>query len=207
MNSHLMHSLTAFFTYAMLAIGGENAIFSRSLGLSGGLRMLKSPKKDTIYFCTALGFFQILNSLLVYFIMPLLSRIIPAEYIRFVTPVVIVAICALSYIVVAFGMTMVMKRRAFINVIYSVTGAAINSAIVGTIIYSLNRGLTFSQTIGYRIGSSVGYFLAMLLIEEGQRKIRDDLVPKQFKGLPVTLIYISIIALAIYGFTGHNLAL
>ena len=205
--THLLNSLTAFMTFTLLAIGGENAIFTRALGLSSGLRTLRSPKKDTVYFCTALTFFQIINSLLAFFIVPLVSRLIPGEFIRFVTPVIIVVICAVSYIIVALTMGMVLKRKTFTNIIYSVTGASINSAIVGTIIHSLNQGLTFSQTMGYRVGSSIGYFLSMLLIEEGERKIREDLVPKHFKGLPVMLIYISILALAIYGLTGHNLAL
>ncbi|MBQ3394276.1 MAG: hypothetical protein IJG64_03885 [Oscillospiraceae bacterium] len=205
--NHLLNSLTAFMTFTLLAIGGENAIFTRALGLSSGLRVLRTPKKDTLYFCTALTFFQIINSLLAFFVVPLVSRLLPGEYIRFVTPVIIVVLCALSYIIVAMTMGLVLKRKTFTNIIYSVTGASINSAIVGTIIYSLNQGLTFSQTMGYRVGTSVGYFLAMLLIEEGQRKIRDDLVPKPFKGLPVMLVYISILALAIYGLTGHTLAL
>ncbi|MBQ5533715.1 MAG: hypothetical protein IIU07_00240 [Lachnospiraceae bacterium] len=205
--NHLVNSLTAFMTFTLLAIGGENAIFTRALGLSSGLRVLRTPKKDTVYFCTALTFFQITNSLRAFFVMPLISRLLPGEFIRFVTPVVIVALCALSYIIVAMTMSVVLKRKTFANIIYSVTGASINTAIVGTIIYSLNRGLTFSQTMGYRVGSSIGYFLSMLLIEEGERKIREDLVPKHFKGLPVMLIYISILALAIYGLTGHNLAL
>ena len=205
--NHLLNSLTAFMTFTLLAIGGENAIFTRALGLSSGLRVLRTPKKDTLYFCTALTFFQIINSLLAFFVVPLVSRLLPGEYIRFVTPVIIVVLCALSYIIVAMTMGLVLKRKTFTNIIYSVTGASINSAIVGTIIYSLNQGLTFSQTMGYRVGTSVGYFLAMLLIEEGQRKIRDDLVPKPFKGLPVMLVYISILTLAIYGLTGHTLAL
>ena len=31
--------------------------------------------------------------------------------------------------------------------------------------------------------------------------------PAPFKGLPITLIYIGVLALAIYGFTGHSVIL
>ena len=52
-------------------------------------------------------------------------------------------------------------------------------------------------------GSALGYVLAVLVVTEGQRKLQNRNVPAPFKGLPVTLLYIGVLALAIYGFTGH----
>ena len=45
--------------------------------------------------------------------------------------------------------------------------------------------------------------LAVLVVREGARKLDNEDVPATFRGLPVTLLYIGILALAIYGFTGH----
>ena len=42
---------------------------------------------------------------------------------------------------------------------------------------------------------------------EGHRKIDRRSVPASFRGMPVMLIYIGILALAVYGFTGHGLAI
>ena len=50
------------------------------------------------------------------------------------------------------------------------------------------------------------YVLAVQVVTEGQRKLQSDAVPATFRGLPITLLYIGILALAIYGFTGHMLA-
>lgn len=188
-------------------MGAENAVFSRGLGISNGLRALNNPKKDTIYFCVSLAVFQLLNSVLAFFAVPLIHHTPLAPYARFATPVVIVFCCAVSYIAVVTVLGMVVKRSFFKNVIYSLTGASMNSAIVGTIIHSVTQGLTFVETLGFAIGSSVGYFIAILLIAEGEKKIHSEYVPRYLKGLPITLIYISIIALALYGLTGHNLAL
>ena len=47
----------------------------------------------------------------------------------------------------------------------------------------------------------------MLLVSEGERKINHDMVPQHFRGLPITLIYISVLALAIFGLTGNTMAL
>ena len=205
--SQLMNNLVSFFAYSILAIGAQNVIFSRGLGLSTGLRMINDPRKDTLYFCGALTFFQIVDSVLVYFITPLIYKSPLADYARFITPVVIVLCCAISYILVVFGMGMFLKKSTFKKIIHSLTSASINSAIVGTIILTLGRGMNLLETIGFGFGSSIGYLLAMLLISEGERKIRHDLVPENFKGLPVTIIYISVLALAIYGLTGHTMAL
>jgi Na+-translocating ferredoxin:NAD+ oxidoreductase RnfA subunit len=196
-----------FFAYSVLAIGAQNVIFSRGLGLSTGLRMINDPRKDTLYFCGALTFFQIINSVLVYFISPVINRSFLSEYSRFITPVLIVVCCALSYMIVVFGLSMTIKKSTFRKIIHSLTGASINSAIVGTIILTLSSGFDLIETIGFAFGSSIGYFLAMLLISEGERKIRHDLIPESFRGLPVTLIYISVLALAVYGLTGHSMAL
>ena len=205
--SQLMNNLVSFFAYSILAIGAQNVIFSRGLGLSTGLRMINDPRKDTLYFCGALTFFQIVDSVLVYFVTPLIYKSQLADYARFITPVVIVLCCAISYILVVFGIGMFLKKSTFKKIIHSLTSASINSAIVGTIILTLSRGMNLLETIGFGFGSSIGYLLAMLLISEGERKIRHDLVPENFKGLPVTIIYISVLALAIYGLTGHTMAL
>ena len=205
--NQVFNSLMPFFAYSVLAIGAQNVIFSRGLGLSTGLRMINDPKKDTIYFCVALTFFQIINSVLAYFVVPFIYKSPLAEYARFATPVVIVVCCAFSYIVVVFALGAILKKSTFKKIIHSLTGASINSAIVGTIILSLGRGFNLIETIGFGFGSSIGYLLAMLLISEGERKLNQDLIPENFRGLPVTIIYISVLALAVYGLTGHSMAL
>lgn len=205
--NQLLNSIFTFFSYSVLAIGAQNVIFTRGLGLSTGLRMINDPRKDTLYFCGALTAFQLINSVLAYFIIPFVYASPLTDYARFITPVVIVVCCAISFITVVFVLSVSLKRSTFKRIIHSLTGASINSAIVGTIILTLGRGFNFIETIGFATGSSIGYLLAMLLISEGERKIRHDLVPENFRGLPITLIYISVLALAIYGLTGNTMVL
>ena len=61
-----------------------------------------------------------------------------------------------------------------------------------------------AQSLGFGLGSGLGFILAVLMVTEAQRKLRGRSVPEAFRGLPITLIYIGILALAIYGFTGHT---
>ena len=207
MSNAMVNAVISFFNYVILAIGAQNIIFTRGLGLSSGLRIITNPRKDTLLFCTSLTFFQLVNSVMCYYVLPLVQKSPAAPYARFLTPVVIVVCCAFSFIVVIFLLGVLTSKKKFKKIVYSLTSASINSAIVGTIIMSAGRGFNLLETVGFALGSSIGYFLAMMLISEGERKIRHDLVPANFKGLPITLIYISVLALAVYGLTGNAMAL
>ena len=55
--------------------------------------------------------------------------------------------------------------------------------------------------------NSCGYLLAVLLVTEAQNRLRSKAIPAAFRGMPITLIYIGVLALAIYGFTGHTVIL
>ena len=73
--------------------------------------------------------------------------------------------------------------------------AAVNSGVLGTVLVERTQSFTLEQSLGFGLGSGLGYLLAVMLVTEA------------FRGLPVTLIYIGVLALAIYGFTGHSVIL
>ncbi len=205
--NELISLIAKYFGLALFAIGSQNAIFARGLGLSSGIRMLNDPKKNTFYFCGALTVFQLLTSIFVYFTMPIFDIIGLSNYRRFLLPTVIVIACMLSYLLVISILRKILEEEKFKELLKSVTSASITSTIVGTVILTTSQGLTLMESIFFGLGSSAGYFIAMILIAEGYRKICHEKVPTVFQGLPITLIYISILALAIYGLTGHIIVL
>ena len=204
--TELLEMLISFFGLSLVAVGAQNAIFTRGLGLSSGLRMLSDSRKSTGWFCVSLTVFQLMTSIIVYFAMPLVTLAGFGSYRRFVLPTVIVVACTISYVIVILALSAIMKER-FGEIVQSVTSASINSGSVGTVIITVYRGMNLWQSIAFGLGSSLGYFIALVLISEGERKIRHDRVPEVFRGLPITLIYISVLALSVYGLTGHGLAL
>ena len=201
----IIEMLISYFGLALVAAGAQNAVFTRALGISSGLRMLHDSKKSTGYFCAALTVFQLMSVVIVYFALPLVDVLGFGRYRRFVLPAIVVAACTVSYVIIIVLLSIIMGDK-FKDVVRSVTSASINSAIVGTVILTVYQGLDFGESIAFALGSSIGYFLAIVLISEGERKIAHDRVPEAFRGLPITLIYISILALGIYGLIGHMIA-
>ena len=85
--------------------------------------------------------------------------------------------------------------------------AAVNSGVLGTVLVERTQSFTLAQSIGFGLGSGLGYLLAVMLVTEAGNRLRSKAIPEAFRGLPITLIYIGVLALAIYGFTGHSVIL
>ena len=49
--------------------------------------------------------------------------------------------------------------------------------------------------------------ITQVLVTEARHRLRSKAIPEAFRGLPITLVYIGVLALAIYGFTGHSVIL
>ena len=77
-----------------------------------------------------------------------------------------------------------------------------NCAVLGVTINNITAGYTFLESMVATLGIGLGFWLAMLLFAGVRSKLDDSLAPKCFRGLPVTLIAASIVAMAFYGFSG-----
>ena len=77
-----------------------------------------------------------------------------------------------------------------------------NCAVLGVTINNINDGYNFGESMISSLGVGLGFMLAMLLFAGVRSALDDSNAPKCFKGLPVTLISASIVALAFYGFAG-----
>ena len=80
--------------------------------------------------------------------------------------------------------------------------AALNSCVLGTVLVERTQSFTLGQSWGFGFGSGVGYLVAVLVVDEGRRRLRSKDIPHIFRGLPSVLIYIGILSLAIYGLVG-----
>ena len=77
-----------------------------------------------------------------------------------------------------------------------------NCAVLGVTINNITAGYNFLESMISSLGVGLGFLLAMLLFAGVRSKLDDSNAPKCFRGLPVTLLAASIVAMAFYGFAG-----
>ena len=111
-----------------------------------------------------------------------------------------------TYALVSIGFTMVFGVLELTN--FANGSLYMLGAYLSLMLYSatgMNAFLAFFISI--ILTGGVGYLLAVLLVTEAQHRLRSKAIPSAFRGLPITLVYIGVLALAIYGFTGHSVIL
>ena len=77
-----------------------------------------------------------------------------------------------------------------------------NCAVLGVTINNITAGYNFLESMVYSLGVGLGFLLAMVLFAGVRSRIENCPSPKPFKGIPITLVAASIVALAFYGFAG-----
>ena len=201
--SDVLHLVGVFFSYAVLAIFAPNAVFTRSLGVSRLVQLVGDERTSSWWFALMLCITQVLVAPLVYFagsfIAPLPNRaqLRPVMYLT-----CIAAVCLFELLVLKLA-----KGPRSGQLIRILPIAAVNSGVLGTVLVERTQSFTLEQSLGFGLGSGLGYLLAVMLVTEAQNRLRSRAIPEAFRGLPVTLIYIGVLALAIYGFTGHSVIL
>lgn len=199
----IVKDLLTFFMYAVIAIAAQNAVFTRAFGVSRLIRIVDSGELALSKFTLMLTVVQLLSAPLAFFANRLLSGISLRSALR---PLVFVLCSGIAYLIVllVLGLLSYKTQIKSLKDYVAVLGAAtFNCSVIGTLLLTATGGYTLLQTMGFALGTALGYGVALLMVSEGQRKIQNRNVPSTFRGLPITLIYIGIIALAIYGFTGH----
>lgn len=77
-----------------------------------------------------------------------------------------------------------------------------NCAVLGVTINNITAGFNFLESMISSLGVGLGFLLAMVLFAGVRSRIENCPSPKCFKGIPITLIAASIVALAFFGFEG-----
>ena len=193
-----------FFSYALLAVFAQNAIFTRALGVSRLVQLVGDDRTSSVLFGLQLCITQVLMAPIAWYaggwINPLTNR---AQLRPLVYMACIAAVCVLEQLVL-WAAKSLPYRSALLRI---VPLAGLNSCVLGTVLVERTQSFTLGQSLGFGFGSGLGYVLAVLLVTEARHRLRSKSIPEAFRGLPITLVYIGVIALAIYGFTGHSVIL
>ena len=201
--SEVLHLVGVFFSYAVLAIFAQNAIFTRGLGVSRLVQLVGDKRTSSWWFALMLCITQVLVAPLAFYAGRLLAPLPNRAQLRPVVYLACIAVVCLFELVVL----KLAKGPRSGQLIRILPIAAVNSGVLGTVLVERTQSFTLEQSIGFGIGSGLGYLLAVMLVTEADRRLRSEAIPEAFRGLPITLIYIGVLALAIYGFTGHSVIL
>ena len=194
-----------FFSYALLAIFAQNAVFTRALGVSRMVQLVGDDRTSSALFGMMLCITQVLVAPAAFFagrwfIAPLDNR----AQLRPLVYIASIALVCLAEHMVLWLLRSLPRRAQLLRI---VPLAALNSGVLGTVLVERTQTFTLGESLGFGLGSGLGYVLAVLLVTEARHRLRSKAIPKAFRGLPITLVYIGVLALAIYGFTGHSVIL
>ena len=77
-----------------------------------------------------------------------------------------------------------------------------NCAVLGVTINNITAELSFLKSMVSALGVGLGFLLAMVLFAGVRSRMEHGNPHKAFKGVPITLVAASIVALAFFGFAG-----
>ena len=186
--------------YILILMGGvliNNYVLQQFLGICPFLGVSKKTKEAT-GMGLAVTFVMLFATLATYPVYKYLLVPNKLEYMQ--TIVFILVIASLVQLV-----EIVLKR--FIPSLFRALGVYLplittNCAVLGVTLNNIADGYTFGESIVSSLGVGLGFLLAMVLFAGVRSRIENCPSPKSFRGLPVTLISASIVALAFYGFGG-----
>ncbi|MEG0272916.1 MAG: Rnf-Nqr domain containing protein [Hydrogenoanaerobacterium sp.] len=195
-----MTFVVEFITLAMTAIFLENLVLSRALGSSRVIRAINGGK-HILWFGSLLTIITTLSSVATYFVNEFWQGTkITNEYRPFMFVVAISLVYFLVYFFFKFAFPALHKKIGEV-----LTLATFNCALLGSLFLAADQNFSLVKSMGFGFGSGIGFTLATLLVMEGKRRLLLCEVPKAFKGFPVTLMYLGLVALAMYGLVGHQL--
>lgn len=176
----------------------QNVLLTTGFGTSMLLRVL-NRRSDVWKFGGILSFFLIATVMIDYPVDRWLGLSTEAKMLR---PLVMVLIAAVLYCVITFAIAMI--SVPFYKKIKPYIGpAAFNNLTIGLAMIANHRvSLSFLGTLGLAVGTCVGFMLLGWLTLEGRARMNQAAIPSAWRGVPVTFLFLGIVALAFLGFGG-----
>ena len=200
----VMQAVGVFFSYAVLAVFAQNAVFTRGLGVSRLVQLVGDERTSSGGFALLLCVTQVLVAPLAFYAGGFVANQPNPAQLRPLVYLACVAVVSLFEFIVLWAARGDRHGGQLLRILPL---AAVNSGVLGTVLVERTQSFTLEQSMGFGLGSGLGYLLAVMLVTEADRRLRSEAIPEAFRGLPITLIYIGVLALAIYGFTGHSVIL
>ncbi len=181
-----------FITIALL----QNIVLTTGFGSSSVLRVVRKPR-NVWTFSGLLTVFSVLTVIIAY---PL-DRLFGTAITNYWRPMMLIGITAVLYIL-AVLLLRPLAPSFYNRISRTMPLAAFNSLIVGVaLVCNVQFSSTLGGNIGLTVGACLGFALLTFVVDEGIERLDNPDMPDAFRGMPATLVYIGILALALMGFT------
>jgi len=120
------------------------------------------------------------------------------EYLQIIVFILIIA-ALVQFVEIVIKKTMPSLHKAFGVYLPLITT---NCAVLGVTLNNVTAGYSFAMSMVSTLGVGVGFLFAMVLFAGVRSRIENCPAPKCFRGVPITLVAASIVALAFFGFSG-----
>ncbi|MDO4661771.1 MAG: electron transport complex protein RnfA [Tissierellia bacterium] len=77
-----------------------------------------------------------------------------------------------------------------------------NCMVLGVAIKNIDNGYTLLETIVNSVSASIGFFIALVMLAALREKLELSDTPKAFKGVPIAMVTLGLMAIAFMGFNG-----
>ncbi len=194
-----MTAFTNVLMASLIAVFVQNSIFERALGIN--VLLYASRKREhLIGFFAAITYTTTISSAIIWNFDRLFAK---NEYYSVFMPILYVAIVSVLYII-----TLVLIWRffpkLFRNIRKYVHLSVFNCSVIGALFLCSIQGSDIFTYIGYGFGTGIGFLLASYLLYIAADRLNSPLVPAAFRGFPIMLVYVGILSLALYAFTGYT---
>ncbi len=184
--------LSFFITVALL----QNIVLTTAFGSSMMLSLVRKPKSIWL-FTGILTVFSVLTVVIAYPLDALLGTGVD-NYWR---PLMMTGITVVLYCVAC--LLLIRCIPAFYKRVASMLPmAAFNNLVLGiALVCNVQFTSSLGGVIGLAVGSCLGFGLLAFVTAEGIERLDNPDMPAAFRGMPATLVYLGLLALALLGFT------
>lgn len=186
-------------TAALISIFIENSILERALGAN--VLLYAARKKESLWgISVGITLITTISAVPVYFI----DRAL-AEWYHYplFTPLIYIGVVSVIY-TLSLILIWRISPKVFRNIRKYVHLSVFNCSVLGGLFLCSVQGSDIFSYLGYGFGTGVGFLLAAYLIYIAYDRFTSELVPNAFRGMPIMLVYVGILALAFYAFVGYG---
>jgi len=191
--SQMSHALVVFVS----AIFTQNILLSYFLGLCPFIGVSREVKTS---FGLGLAVIFVMTStcLLNWVAYQVVLEPLGLHFFRFIMFIIIIAafVQFVEMVIERYSPSLYQRLGVFLPLI------TVNCAILGASLFMVIRDYSFVATVGYGLGSGIGWFLAIMAMAGIRQRLTKERIPRGLQGPGITLIIAGLMALAFIGFTG-----